>query len=1004
MKNMANLFTNKKNNILMLKGAYKKLKSYYYYNKNFILMRQKIVTFEGSSVAMDETFINLAECLAHPRREATKNYLENLHDKINFFVLPKKFETYNKEKDLPVSNYLQKGKNLKSVNFFIDMPIELHILDTLWTLFLGKASSEENLLSYNVYGNTLVDSIIFCSDDLYGIDFHTSRLFNIYFHKYSKWRNNAFSQLEKNYDLHRDSVLISLDIKNYFYSASCNFKRLNKLFHGNDIIYKINALTNILEKVYSIYYNIIKNYRQDLRDFFKREYPLPIGLFSSMLLGNLYLSDFDKKVVKKYNVNYYGRYVDDMIFVYNNTYPDKTSNREIINDLLIKTDILSDKSGTYEIKGHKNLIIQNEKIKIIYINHMEPKAIIDVYNKTIKIIPSQANPIPESDLQSLNFDEDIYTIEHFGRYDKLRDIGNMNIDAYSVSRYFSALVSKYTNIYQSSKIAQKEIDEQIKRINKFFSGGQCIEYYSNWMNYMYFLVINERGKDLIMFYKQVKKQINNLKHKSLNNEFKRSPTVNKVAKETLKKHLDICLYTALSLNIDLVTKKLIKEKVVLYINANMFNHRLLPLPMSNYMIYETPPSYTKMNIDSLGEIPPKIEDDFKFKWSPRFIHYEEILILMFYYFHKNNNRKKFDYFKKELIDKFKKINGIRYEPFQIIEGEHIEFKDEYELISLEIPTDIKATPVFMDICVGSISIGKKEIMKVLSDPKQLLSVENKETMRNILREAYKYCRNTINLIVLPELYFPIYWIDELIKFSKQSQIGIVTGLQYIKAPNGQVYNYIATILPFETGKRRYKNAFLYIREKNDYSPIEYEGLAEEGLYCKDAPKAIYQKFLWKGVDIGNLLCYEMTDVVVRALYKGQCDIIAAPVFNPDTTYFSNIIESTVRDLHAFIVQANTSIYGDSRTTGPYDRDNKDIFKIKGGNNDNAIIGTINLKRFFDFQSKYYKLEQDKIEKLRKQSKNKSSQNQKQSKTYKKEKPDIKRFSARFQNKRAKKEY
>lgn len=105
-----------------------------------------------------------------------------------------------------------------------------------------------------------------------------------------------------------------------------------------------------------------------------------------------------------------------------------------------------------------------------------------------------------------------------------------------------------------------------------------------------------------------------------------------------------------------------------------------------------------------------------------------------------------------------------------------------------------------------------------------------------------------------------------------------------------------------------------------------------------------------------------------------------------------------------IVQANTSIYGDSRTTGPYDRDSKDVFKIKGGNNDNAIVGTIDLKKFFEFQSKYYKNQKEKIEKLKKQSTKKVSKKRKLTKTDKRERPDIKRFSARFQNKRAKKEY
>ena len=40
------MFKDKAQNIRMLKGAYRKLKSYYYYNKNFILMRKKIANFE----------------------------------------------------------------------------------------------------------------------------------------------------------------------------------------------------------------------------------------------------------------------------------------------------------------------------------------------------------------------------------------------------------------------------------------------------------------------------------------------------------------------------------------------------------------------------------------------------------------------------------------------------------------------------------------------------------------------------------------------------------------------------------------------------------------------------------------------------------------------------------------------------------------------------------------------------------------------------------------------
>ena len=36
---------------------------------------------------------------------------------------------------------------MKSVNFFINAPIELHILDALWTVFLGKMDNDKEELS-----------------------------------------------------------------------------------------------------------------------------------------------------------------------------------------------------------------------------------------------------------------------------------------------------------------------------------------------------------------------------------------------------------------------------------------------------------------------------------------------------------------------------------------------------------------------------------------------------------------------------------------------------------------------------------------------------------------------------------------------------------------------------------------------------------------------------------------------------------------------------------------
>ena len=80
-----------------------------------------------------------------------------------------------------------------------------------------------------------------------------------------------------------------------------------------------------------------------------------------------------------------------------------------------------------------------------------------------------------------------------------------------------------------------------------------------------------------------------------------------------------------------------------------------------------------------------------------------------------------------------------------------------------------------------------------------LTRQKKQALRNLLKETYLESNKKVDLLVLPELYVPIYWLNELIDFSKKSQTAIITGLQYIPDSNNQVKNYIATILPFKFG-------------------------------------------------------------------------------------------------------------------------------------------------------------------------------------------------------------
>lgn len=988
------MFRDIKETKLMIQGAYRKLKSYYYYNKNFLIMRKKISDFECDPEAMEASFEQLAFALCHPVK--SRDYISKLLDSIDFFVIPKKFETDSITTTNIISNTISRDKKMRSVNFFINAPIELHILDTLWTVFLAKMDNDKKVLSYNVYGNTINKSALFTNDD---IDFDSRILFNRYFNKYSDWRNSAFESLQTQYRFKRDSVLISLDIKSYFYSISFSFNKLTEYFDNHELLESIHHLTNIIEKIYSIYYSKISTFRRDMAWMKKKHYPLPIGLFSSMVLGNIYLKDFDKAISHLPGMVHYGRYVDDLLMVVDRTISKGESATSILDDIFVRRDIFQKDGNRYVFAAYPGLSVQSDKVKLIYIDHNESKAIIDIYNDTIKNLPSQMDPLPDSNLSLSNFDEVAYSIENFTKEKKIRDIGFVGIDAFKVGRFFSALPRRYAQIDVNS--VKKEVDTHIQYIEKFFTGTQSVEFYSNWLNYMYFLVIAERSKQLRSFLSTVKKQVGDLKAVSLDKTmYARTATINKRAKEYLLMHLDVCLYVALCLNLSLNKKHfpILLNQVAKYKHANMFDHSFVTFPLANYLDYNKDVSYCKMSLNDIGDYPEKIEESFKFVWSPRFIHYDELLLLLFYHYHsQNKNNKVYMYEQDGLVSKFALINHMKHTPFTISSEESVKI-DDYILRTITVPRIDYRTPPKVNIAVGSLNISFEKCINACKNRWANITLPEKELFFKILRDSYNCLsenKNATMFLVLPELCFPIYWISDLIRFAKRSKIGIITGLQYLGDDNKRRYNYIATILPFSTGKRNYKNAFLYIRDKNDYSPIEFEELAKCGFHCQDRGVAEYQIFNWKGIRLSPLVCYELTDIMARALLKGKCDFVAAPVFNPDTTYFSNIIDSTARDLHAFVIQSNTSFYGDSRVTGPYDRDSKDIFKIKGGDNDHVVIGTVNFEKYRAFQTHYH---EDFIDRLmiidKEHNKSKPDYPKKD-----KSKPNLKPLSARFKIKK-----
>jgi len=102
---------------------------------------------------------------------------------------------------------------------------------------------------------------------------------------------------------------------------------------------------------------------------------------------------------------------------------------------------------------------------------------------------------------------------------------------------------------------------------------------------------------------------------------------------------------------------------------------------------------------------------------------------------------------------------------------------------------------------------------------------------------------------------------------------------------------------------------------------------------------------------GLLICSDLTNILNRAHFQGYVDSLFVVEWNQDLPTFGFLVDSAAHDVHAYIVQANNRLYGDSRIRGPLRVDYmRDVVRVRGGIHDYFVIGKIDHRELRDFQS------------------------------------------------------
>lgn len=298
-------------------SAYNCLKSYAYYeNLNFFL-KAEVARFENTNF---DRKINKIVSFFNNKNE---NDFEQWLSKIDVDILPKKIESHLDIKQKSGALFLSNNKttneySVSAVNYLIVAPVEIYLIETLWSMFVG--SMIDDMFSNSVFGNRISGTIKKYSKDTESSDKVTAKnLFERYIENYNRWRDGGIDKaieiIEKDKN---DVAILSLDLKSFYYNIDINFDDIESLIKDKQLNETKEFSLFLNKKLRSMH----EKYREKISPYISETHPhsvdkgIPIGFTSSAVLANWYLMRFDNDIKSQINPSYYGRYVDDILFVF----------------------------------------------------------------------------------------------------------------------------------------------------------------------------------------------------------------------------------------------------------------------------------------------------------------------------------------------------------------------------------------------------------------------------------------------------------------------------------------------------------------------------------------------------------------------------------------------------------------------------------------------------------------------------------------------------------------
>ncbi|MCD6044883.1 MAG: hypothetical protein K0R48_46 [Gammaproteobacteria bacterium] len=629
-----------------VKQAYLYLKSYTYQENLNLFLKQRVAKFECESFDSSiEKIVQVLKSEAPLDTEAFKKWLSE----IDYHLIPKTVirpeeETQGKGADskkeglLYISNVKTSKEYKIKANYFINAPVELHIIDVLWCLVVGAVLEDD--LTRDCYGNRMHEPAKKFKNPSRP---NQTQLFKYYIDQYNEWRDKAINTAIELSKSKEDVAVLSLDLKSYFYHIDLDFNLItDRIERSNKGEWRDCALmlTRLLEKIFSKYSYRIRPFLTFTHNDCKDKRSLPIGFTSSSILANWYLVAFDKAISDDVRPVYYGRYVDDILMVFKR--PKVSAFNEIASfiehyfpNLLNK----GTKEGLYTTVIEKNeLPIQEEKIIFQYFNKEHSPAGLEVFKQELEENSSAFKFLPTDHIDK-DLNKFAYDILYDGSANKFRSVIGLAENEAELSKYL-------TNHIIAHRLCKSSRNDSILQdLSLFFKGKNALRFSRIWEKvYQYAVVIGDNNF-IIKFFEDLENEIEKVYVVNVSAMEHSDDDKEKQYKLTEKLKEDLQLYNQLSLALTMALlgttiedislfrsmsniknqeklKMLIKKlnpDLNYFRRSNLIRDKLVAWPLANYSDFKG--DLTKE--ESIAHPCHKKLDPKKLELTPRFIHFDE---------------------------------------------------------------------------------------------------------------------------------------------------------------------------------------------------------------------------------------------------------------------------------------------------------------------------------------------------------------------------------------------